>query len=43
MSLVARGDHSVDVWADGWREGEEERRGGGMETEDEQLLSSHGS
>lgn len=41
MSLVARGDHGVDVWADGqMRRGEEGR---GMETEDEQLLSSHGS
>lgn len=37
--LVARGDHGVDVWADGGMSSE----GEGTEMEDEQLLSSHGS
>ncbi|CAG04143.1 unnamed protein product [Tetraodon nigroviridis] len=36
---VARGDHGVDVWADG----EMSSGGEGTELEDEQLLSSHGS
>lgn len=38
-TVVARGDHGVDVWADE----EMSSEGEGTEMGDEQLLSSHGS